>query len=131
MRAWSGHELALLPLALHVLRRDLDIGGTVMLTPFGILLPQDLQDRGRHILDTLQALPLEQELDLAYRTILAVLLTFQPDRSAAKVKRDAFKTLGGGVQVWLKGEIAAMRRTQASTKETTSKAKIEQRVGHA
>jgi len=31
-----------------------------MLTPFGILLTHDLQDRGRHILDTLQGLPREQ-----------------------------------------------------------------------
>jgi hypothetical protein len=30
-----------------------------MLSPFGILLSQDLGDRGRHILDTLQGLPVD------------------------------------------------------------------------
>jgi hypothetical protein len=58
-----------------------------MLTPIGTLLPQDLQDRGRHILDTLQGLSLEQQLDLACRALLAVLLTFRPDSSAPKAKR--------------------------------------------
>jgi hypothetical protein len=84
----------------------------MMLTPIGTLLPQNLQDRGRHILDTLQGLPLEPQLDLACRTILAVLLTFQPASSAPKAKRDAFKTICDGVQVWLKEKIAKMRRTQ-------------------
>ena len=102
-----------------------------MLTPFGTLLSQDLQDRGRHILDTLQGLPLEQQLDLACRTIMAVLLTFQPDRSAPKAKRDAFKTICDGVQVWLKNEIAEMRRTQPLSKKAASKAEPRQRVGHA
>ena len=36
-----------------------------MLTLIGILLSQDLQDRGRHILDTLQGMSLEQQLDHA------------------------------------------------------------------
>ena len=49
-----------------------------MLSPFGILLSHDLQDRGRHILDTLQGLPLEPQLDLACRTASAVLLECQP-----------------------------------------------------
>ena len=102
-----------------------------MLTPFGTLLSHDLQDRGRHLLDTLQGLPLEQQLDLACRTILAVLLTFQPDRSAPKAKRDAFKTICDGVQVWLKNEIAEMRRSQPPSTKTASKAKPRQRVGHA
>jgi hypothetical protein len=62
-----------------------------MLTPLGTLLPQDLQDRGRHILDTLQGLPGEQQLDLACRTILAVLLRssriVQPPRRSATPSR--------------------------------------------
>jgi hypothetical protein len=65
-------------------------------------LPQDLQDRGRHIRDTLQDLPLEQQLDLACRIILAVLLTFQPDRFAPKAKREAFTMICDGAQVCLK-----------------------------
>jgi hypothetical protein len=72
-----------------------------MLTPLGTSLPHDLQDRGRRILDTLQGLPGEQQLDLACRTIMAVLLTFRSHRSAPKAKRDAFKTICGGVQFWL------------------------------
>jgi hypothetical protein len=60
----------------------------MMLTPFGTLLSQDPQNRGRHIPDTLQGFPLEQQLDLACRTLLAVLLTFPPDSSAPKAKRD-------------------------------------------
>ena len=102
-----------------------------MLTPLGTPLPHDLQDRGRHILDTLQGLPLEQQLDLTCRTILAVLLRFQPGRSAPKAKRDAFKTICDGVQVWPKDEIAEMRRSQALSKKTKLKAKTRQRVGHA
>jgi hypothetical protein len=101
------------------------------LTPFGILLSQDLQDRGRHLLDTLQGLPLEQQLDLACRTLLAVLLTFQPSRSSPNAKRDAFKTICDGVQVWLKDAIAEMRRSQPLSKKTAPKAKPRQRVGHA
>ena len=102
-----------------------------MLTPIGAPLPHDLQDRGRRILDTLQGLPLEQQLDLACRTLLAVLLTFRPDSSAPKAKRDAFKTICDGVQVWLKDEIAAMRRTQTTSKTTAPRRKLRQRVGHA
>ena len=102
-----------------------------MLTPIRNPLPGDLQDRGRHILDTLQGLPLEPQLDLACRTVLAVLLTFQPDRLAPKAKRDAFKTICDGVQVWLKNEIAEMRRSQPPSTKTASKAKPRQRVGHA
>ena len=102
-----------------------------MLTLLGTLLSQDLQNRGRHILDTLQGLPLKQQLDLACRTILTVLLTFQPDLSAPKAKRDAFTTICDGVQRWLKGEIAEMRRVQPPSKTAPSKAKPRQRVGHA
>jgi hypothetical protein len=79
------------------------------LTPGGTPLPQDLQNRGRHILDTLQGLRLEWQLDFACRTVLAVPLTFHPNSSAPKVKRDAFKMICDGVQVWLKDEIAEMR----------------------
>jgi hypothetical protein len=102
-----------------------------MLSPFGTLLSQDLGNRGRHILDTLQGLPLEQQLDLACCTILAVLLTFQPERSAPKAKRDAFTTICDGVQVWLKDAIAEMRRSRPLSKKTTPKAKPRQRVAHA
>jgi hypothetical protein len=103
----------------------------MMLTPFGTPLPQDLQDRGRHILDTLQCLPGEQQLDLAGRTILAVLLTFQPASSAPKAKRDTFKLVCDGEQVWLEDESAEMRRTQPLSKKTTPTTKPRPRVGHA
>jgi hypothetical protein len=102
-----------------------------MLSPVGTLLSYDLQDRGRHILDTLRGLPGEQQLDLACRTILAVLLTFQPDRSAPKARRHALKTLCTEVHVWLKNEIAAMRWTQLLSKKTTPTTKPRPRVGHA
>jgi hypothetical protein len=98
---------------------------------FGILLSHDLQDRGRRILDTLQGLPLEQQLDLACRTILAVLLTFQPDRSAPKAKRDAFKVICDGVQVWLKDEIAEMRRVPPARNATTRRRQSQGKTGHA
>ena len=102
-----------------------------MLTPIGKPLPQVLQDRGRHILDTLQGLPLEQRMDLACRTIPAVWLSFRPDSSAPKAKRDAFKTICDGVQVWLMDEIVEMRQSQPLSKKTASTAKARQRVGHA
>ena len=40
-------------------------------TPIGEPLPQALQDRGDHILDTLQSLRGEAQLDFAWRTVLA------------------------------------------------------------
>ena len=73
-----------------------------MLTPIGEPLPQGLQDRRYHILETLQGLPLEQQLDLACRTLLAALLLRRPSPSAPKAERDAFKTLCTEVQAWLK-----------------------------
>jgi len=102
-----------------------------MLTPLGTPLPQDLQDRGHHILDAPQGLRVEQQLNLACRTLLVVLLLRFPTPCAPKAKRDAFKTICVGVQVWLKGEIAEMRRTQPLSKKTTPKVKPRQRVGHA
>jgi hypothetical protein len=70
-----------------------------MLSPFGTLLSQDLGNRGRHILDTLQGLPLEQQCDLVCRTAPAVLLPFQPGPSATKAKSDTFKLICDGVTV--------------------------------
>ena len=43
-----------------------------MLTPIGEPLPQERQDRGSHILETLQGLGVEHQLHLACRTRLAV-----------------------------------------------------------
>jgi len=63
--------------------------------------------------------------------VLAVLLTFRPDSSAPKEKRDAFKMICDGVQIWLKEEIAEMRRSQAPSKKTASTTKRRQRMGHA
>jgi hypothetical protein len=91
-----------------------------MLTPIGTPLPQDLQNH-----DTVQGLPLEH--DLTCRTILAILLPFRPDSSAPKAKRDAFKMICDGVPVWLKDEMAEMRRSRPSSTKTTPKAKVRQR----
>ena len=55
-----------------------------MLTPIGQPLPHDLQDRGYHILETLQGLGVVHQLDLACRTLLAVLLLRRPSLSAPK-----------------------------------------------
>lgn len=63
--------------------------------------------------------------------MLAVLLTFQLDRSAPKATRDTFKLICDGVQGWLEDEIAAMRRTQPLSKKTTPTTKPRPRVGHA
>jgi len=102
-----------------------------MLPPLGTPLSQVLQDRGRHILDTLQGLPLEQQFDLVCRTAPAVLLPFQPGPSATKAKRNTFKLVCDGVQVWLEDESAEMRRTQPLSKKTTPTTKPRPRVGHA
>jgi hypothetical protein len=85
-----------------------------MLTPLGTLLPHDLQDRGRRILDTLQGLPLEEQLDLVCRTILAVLLTFQPDRSAPTAKRNHC------VSRWLMGSDLLPRLDRVGLKEAVA-----------
>lgn len=50
----------------------------MLLTPIEQPLPQHLQECGYHILETLQGLPLGDQLHLACRTLLAALLTFQP-----------------------------------------------------
>ena len=50
----------------------------MILIPLGTPLPEHFQDRGRHILDILQGLPLEQQLDLACRTVRAVLPDYHP-----------------------------------------------------
>jgi len=97
-----------------------------MLTPIGKPLPQELQDRGHQTLDALQGLRLEQQLNLACRTLLAVLLLRRPPPSAPKGKRDAFKTLCNEVQVWLKDEIAELRRAQPTRKTTAPKRKPRQ-----
>jgi hypothetical protein len=70
-----------------------------MLSPLGTFLSQDLQDRGRYILDTLPGLLLEQQFDLVCRTEPAVLLPFQLGPSATKAKRDTFKLICDGVAV--------------------------------
>jgi len=70
-----------------------------MLSPLGILLSHDPEDRGRRILDTLRGLPLEQQLDLVCRTTPAVLLPFQPGLSATKAEHDTSKLICDGVTV--------------------------------
>jgi hypothetical protein len=102
-----------------------------MLTPLGTPLPQDLQDCGYHILETLQGLRLEQQLSLACRTLLAVLLMRRPATSAPKAHRDVFKTICDEVQVWLKDEIAELRRTQPKPRATAANGKSRPKVGHA
>jgi hypothetical protein len=68
-----------------------------MLTTLGGSPPHELQARGYHILETLQGLGMEQQLNLACRTLLAVLLMRRPSPSAPKAQRDTFKTLCGPV----------------------------------
>ena len=102
-----------------------------MLTPIGTSIPQDLQDRGYHILETLQGLGVEQQLNLACRTLLAVLLMRRPTPSAPKARRDAFTTNCDEVQVWVKDEIAELRRPQPAPKTATPTGKSRRKVGHA
>lgn len=102
-----------------------------MLTPIGTPLPHDLQARGYHTLETLQGLPVEQQLNLACRTLLAMLLLRRPTPSAPKAQRDAFKTICDEVQAWLKDEVGELRRVQPPPKKTAPTRKPRQRVGHA
>ena len=102
-----------------------------MLPPIGAPLPQYLQDRGYHILETLQGLPVEQQWPLTCRTGLAVLFMRRPSPSVPKAQRDAFRVVCAEVQVWLIDEIAELRRTQPGPKETASRAMARQKVGHA
>jgi hypothetical protein len=102
-----------------------------MLTPLSESLPPDLQARGYHILETLHGLPLEQQLNLACRTLLAFLLRYRPSPSAPKADRDALKTICDEVQVWLKEEIAEMRRVPPARTATTRKRQSQKKTGHA
>ena len=101
------------------------------LTPIGTPLPQDLQDRGHRVLETLHGLRLEQQLNRACRTVLGVLIGCRPAPSAPTEEREAFKVLCDEVQVWLKEEIAEMRRRKPRAKRATGKATPPRRVGHA
>jgi hypothetical protein len=83
------------------------------------------------MLEILQGLRLEQQLNLACRTLLAVLLMRRPSPSAAKEQRDAFKTICAEVQVWLKGEIAEMRPVKPAPKTAVPTGKSRRKVGHA
>ncbi len=102
-----------------------------MLTPIGDPLPQDLQDRGYHILETLEGLGVEQQLNLACRILLAVLLLHRPSASAPKAQRGAFKTLCTDVQAWLKDEIAELRHAKPAPKTVAPKGTVRPKVGHA
>ncbi len=102
-----------------------------MLTPVGEPVPQNLQDRGYHLLETLQGLGVEQPLNLACRTLLAVLLLRRPRPGAPKAQRDAFKTLCTEVQAWLKDESAELRRAKPAPKTAPPKGKPRPKVGHA
>ena len=70
-----------------------------MLSPFGTLLSQDLGDRGRHILDTLQGLPLEQQVDPPAVPSWPSCSRSGQTRQPPKAKRDAFKMICDGVLV--------------------------------
>ncbi len=102
-----------------------------MLTPIGDPLPQDLQDRGYHILETLQGLGVEQQLNLACCTLLAMLLLRRPSAAAPKAQRDAFKTLCRGVAVWLREEIAELQRVRPTPKASPRTRKPRPKIGHA
>jgi hypothetical protein len=102
-----------------------------MLTPIGKPLPRDLQDNGYHLLETLEGLPLGDQLNLGCRTLLAALVMFRPAAPVDPEQRTAFKTVCDEVQVWLKGEIAELRRPLRRTRKSTRKATRVQKVGHA
>jgi hypothetical protein len=104
---------------------------TLMLTPIRQPLPQDLQDRGYHILATLPGLGAQQQLNLACRTLLAMFLLRRPSASAPKTQRDAFKTLCTGVQVWLREEIAEIQHVRPTPKISPRRSKPRPKVGHA
>ncbi len=102
-----------------------------MLTPIQEPLPVDLQKRGYRMLKIIHGLTLPRQLDLACRVLLGALIAFRPEPSAPKGQHDAFKTICDGVQVWLKDEIAEMRRRQSRVKQMAPLAKPRPKVGHA
>ena len=102
-----------------------------MLTPINQPLPLELQERGYQILEIIRDLTFPQQLDLACRTVLAALLSFRPDHTATKEQCQAFKTMCTEVQVWLRGEIAEIRRQQPRAKKAIPRAKPRPKVGHA
>jgi len=103
----------------------------MLLTPIKQPLPVHLQERGYHILETLQGLPLGDQLNLACRTVLAAFLTFRPDAPVTAEQRAAFKTICDSVQMWLKDELVELRRPLRKTRKSTGKATRVRRVGHA
>jgi hypothetical protein len=74
---------------------------------------------------------MEQQLNVACRTLLAVLLMRRPNPSAPKAQREAFKTICVEVQTWLKDEIAEIRRVKPASEEMAPTEKPRQRMGRA
>ena len=72
-----------------------------------------------------------QQLNRACRTLLAMLLLRRPSPGAPKAQRDAFKTLCTEVQVWLREEIAEIRRVKPAPKTLPTKGKARPKVEHA
>ena len=60
----------------------------MLLTPIKQPLPVHLQERGYHILETLQGLPLGDQLNLACRTVLAALLAYRPEAPVGPEQRE-------------------------------------------
>lgn len=99
-----------------------------MLTTLGQPLSQD---RGYYIGETLEGLGMTQQLSLACRTHLAMLLLRGPNAGGPKAQRDAFKTVCTEVRVWLREDIAEIQRVQRTPTTRPRKSRARPKVGHA
>lgn len=102
-----------------------------MLTRIREPLPVDLQKRGYRMLEMMHGLTLPQQLDLACRVLLGALIAFRPEPSAMKAQHDAFETICDGLEVWLKDEIAEIRRPQPRVGRAAAQARPQPKVGYA
>jgi hypothetical protein len=83
-----------------------------VLRPLAEPLPPALQRRGRQALDALDGLDAKDQLNLACRTVVAVLQAARPQFTESAQDRAAYNTLCDAVGQWLRREIGLLRFAQ-------------------
>ncbi len=83
-----------------------------ILRPLSEPLPLALQQGGQRVLDTLQGLDAKDQLELACRTVLGVLMTARPRFQGEN--EVIFNELCAAVLQWIKREMQPLRFTPTS-----------------
>lgn len=81
----------------------------MLMRPLHDPLPLPLQQRGYQALEALAGLNAQEQLELACRTVVGVLMAARPHFSESAHNRVAYDTLCDAVQKWLRREIGPLR----------------------